>query len=351
MHLHINPHGQTPVYKQIQRQIARAIADREIHPGDLLQPQQQLASQLAVSPTAVRKAYRELESHGLCDQPQTGHFRVTTPELAARPETGTDLALALFKREILTRELETARQVQHRFLPPDEICGPGWTVSSRSYAAGALAGDFYDLIERPDGTVDLVVADVAGKGLAAGLIMAATKAMIPVAADTQTPGAAVMSLNQRLIPLLGSREFVALVWARFDPHDGRLQVANAGLPDPYLLRHAASSRALGVPGERLPLGIRQDICYSTLETRLSPGDRLLLLTDGIPEATDADGNPLGYEGLAKLLDRSPAADLGNAENDSDRWLDRFLARVSRRTGSMIDDDWTAMHLEYHQARG
>jgi len=348
MHLHINPHDEAPVYRQIQRQIARAIADRQIHPGELLQPQKELAAQLAISPAAIRKAYEELQSDGLCDGSQGSRYRVTTPGLGSENGPSTDLALSLLKEELLTKELRTARSVQHRLLPPPEVRGESWSVSSRTYPAGALAGDFYDVIQLDNGTVDVVIADVAGKGLAAGLIMATAKSLLPLGAAKDSPGEALEELNQRLFPLLDNREFVALAYARFDPRDGTLRLANAGLPDPYLLHHTGRVETLSVNGDRLPLGIRRGIAYSTSQYSLDSADRLLLVTDGIPEATDVQGNPIGYEGLARLLDSSLEWTRGAATGNSNPWLDRLLDEVSRRTGSILDDDWTAVLLEYHR---
>jgi len=348
MHLQINPHDEAPVYRQIQLQIGRAIADREIHPGDLLESQEDLAVQLAVSPSAVRKAYRELQSDGLCDEARGGHYRVTTPDLSSSQGSGTDLALSLLRRDLLNKELRTAREVQRRLLPPSEISRESWTISSRSYPAGALAGDFYDVVELESGIVDIVIADVAGKGLAAGLIMATAKSLIPLAATQDSPGTALGELNRSLFPLLTNREFVALEYIRFDPRDGTLELANAGLPDPYLLRHSGLVETLSVAGDRLPLGIRQEIAYSTLQITIDSADRLLLVTDGIPEAADTAGNPVGYEGLARLLDSSADWRSRPAKGDSGFWLDRLLDQMSQRTGSILDDDWTAVLLEYHQ---
>jgi len=348
MHLHINPHDEAPVYRQIQHQIGRAIADREIRPGDLLDSHQDLAVQLAVSPSAVRKAYQELQSDGLCDESRGGDFRVTTPDLGSGHGSSTDLALSLLKRELLTRELRTAREVQHRLLPPPEVSGDSWTVTSRSYPAGALAGDFYDIVEHENSIIDIAIADVAGKGLAAGLIMAVAKSLIPLAATQDSPGDALGELNERLFPLLSNREFVALAYARFDPRDGTLQIANAGLPDPYLLRHTGPVETLGVEGDRLPLGIRRGIPYFTSKFSIHPADRLLLVTDGIPEAADPKDNPIGYEGLARLLDSSLEWAGNSTTSTADQWLDRLLEQVSRRTGSMLEDDWTAVLLEYQR---
>ena len=348
MHLHINPHDATPVYRQIQQQIASAIADRQIHPGEPLLPQDELAAQRAVSPTAVRKAYQELESAGLCDGSNGGDFRVTNPELGSVNGGGTDLALSLLKKELLTRELKTARNFQHRLLPPPEVRGDSWTLSSRCYPAGALAGDFYDVLQLDDGRVDVVIADVAGKGLAAGLIMASAKVLLPQAAAKSSPGAALEELNRRLCPLLNNREFVALAYARFDPKNGELQIANAGLPDPYLLRHTGSIDSLVVTGDRLPLGIRKEVTYSTARYSMTSADRLLMFSDGIPEARDRRGNPIGYEGLMQLLEASAAWTWDAAIGNSGLWLDRLLDEVSQLTGSILEDDWTAVLLEYQK---
>lgn len=348
MHLHINPNDSTPVYRQIQQQIAGAIADRQIHPGETLQTQEELAAQLAVSPSAVRKAYDELVSAGLCDDATDGDLRVTNPELGSVNGSGTDLALSLLKRELLTRELQTARNFQSRLLPPSEVTGDSWTLSSRSYAAGALAGDFYDVMPLESGEVDVVIADVAGKGLAAGLIMAAAKSLLTQAAVKSSPGDALEELNLRLFPLLSNREFVALAYARFNPSTGDLQIANAGLPDPYILRHTGSIDSLVVTGDRLPLGIRQEVTYATARYSIEPSDRLLMFSDGIPEARDRRGNPIGYEGLQQLLEDSGIWAWDAAIGNPGLWLDRLLDEVSRHTGSILEDDWTAVLLEYQE---
>jgi len=351
MYLHINPHDEAPVYRQIQRQIARAITEREIHPGEPLLAQQDLAAQLTVSPAAVGKAYCELQADGLCQQSPGNRYRVTTPDLRATDGSRTDLALSLLQREFLTQELRTARDVQLRLLPPPEVRGSSWTVSSRCYPAGALAGDFYEVIQPDPHIVDVVAADVAGKGLAAGMIMATTKSLIPMAATLDSPAAALGLINEKLCPLLNCREFVALAYARLDTLTGVLQLANAGLPDPYLLRHTGTVDTLVVGGERFPLGIRSGISYSTARFSVKDADRLLLVTDGIPEAADATGRPIGYEGLAELLDASADWAWDAATGRSSLWLDRLLEQVSHRTGSILDDDWTAVLLEYHLSRG
>lgn len=260
-------------------------------------------------------------------------------------------ASRLKEAEFAERELHLARALQARLLPPAEIEGAGYQISARNLAARVVAGDFYDVFPVStrigqaanglSGELGLVVADVAGKGMAASLIMASVKAMLPLTAAGQAPEEALREINRRLAAELSAREFVALAYALFDPASGRLVLANAGLPDPYLLPVSGPPRALAVPGPRLPLGVRKEVEYQALELTLAPGDRLLLLSDGLAEAPVAAGEPLGYDALAGLLAQSPAPSPAATAG----WLDAFLDRVRKATSLALEDDWTALLLE------
>jgi serine phosphatase RsbU (regulator of sigma subunit) len=147
----------------------------------------------------------------------------------------------------------------------------------------------------------------------------------------------MVALNLKLCEELESRQFVALCYARYEPDSGELILADAGLPDPYLLRPGLAPEALVVTGPRLPLGLRQGEAYRTTPGVLAPGECLLLLTDGLPEAVTTGGEPLGYEELIALmppLGPEPAA-----------WLDAFFEAVRHATGTERTDDWTALLLE------
>ncbi|HLX10587.1 MAG TPA: PP2C family protein-serine/threonine phosphatase [Thermoanaerobaculia bacterium] len=242
--------------------------------------------------------------------------------------------------EFAAKELQLARELQSRLLPPPQIDGDGYRVAARNLAAKLVAGDFYDSFLLPDGALGVVVGDVAGKGMAAALIMASVKAMLPLVAAERSAADTLRELNRRLAAELPGREFVALAFARFEPASGRIELANAGLPDPYLLAAGALPAPQTVPGPRLPLGIRSEVDYRSLVLRLAPGDRLLLLTDGLAEAPAGGGDPLGYEALARLL----AADEGDGEPPL-VWLDGLIGRVRAATRPVLEDDWTALVIE------
>jgi hypothetical protein len=243
----------------------------------------------------------------------------------------------LKEAEFAEKELEVARSIQRRLLPPDAVEGDGFRVSARNLPARFVAGDFYDVFHLADGTVGLVVADVSGKGIGAALIMASVKAVVPLVAAGRSAAETLAHLNRKLAAELAAREFVALCFARYDPASGTLEIANAGLPDPYRVSGGAGAEALSVPGPRLPLGARRDVVYEDLRTAVAPGERILFLTDGLPEALDAAGEPLGYEALSRLI-VSAAGQPGDL-------LDRLVASVRAATGDVLQDDWTALLLE------
>ena len=245
-------------------------------------------------------------------------------------------AVRLKEQEFAARELETAGALQRRLLPPAELAGEGWSVAARHLPARWVAGDFYDVVPGGDGALLLVVADVAGKGLAASLVMAAVKATIPFFTASGTVDEALGRLNERLISELSRREFVALAMARFEPATGRLVLANAGLPDPLLLRADAAPSELAVPGPRLPLGARRAVAYQSVTAGLEPGDRLLFLTDGLAEALSPDGEPIGYQRLHELVAATSGKGLA--------FLTGLFDAVAGASQEERTDDWTALLL-------
>jgi len=240
--------------------------------------------------------------------------------------------------EFAEKELDLARSIQKRLLPPTEIDGETWRIAARNLAARFVAGDFYDVFPLSDGAVGVAVADVSGKGMGASLIMASVKAVLPLLAEQRSVAETLTELNRRLVLELGPREFVALAFVRYHP-DGSFALANAGLPDPYRLRPGQPPLALSAPGPRLPLGLKAKLEYASLDGRLEPGEKLLLFTDGLPEAPSSPGEPLGYVALERLFDGD-----GSGASPS-VFLDGLFARVHGETSTVLEDDWTALALE------
>jgi Stage II sporulation protein E (SpoIIE) len=230
------------------------------------------------------------------------------------------------------RELEMARAIQERLLPPPRFEGDGFSIAARNLPASFVAGDFYDFVRNDDGSVTIVVADVAGKGMGASLIMASVKAVLPFVAR-ESVAETMQLLNRKLVAELSKREFVALLCARYEPATRTITIANAGCPDPYVVRDGRAE-AVVVPGTRLPLGLRDDARYDAAAVQLREGDRVVFLSDGIPEAPRSNGEPLGYDETARLI--------GETRGE----LEAFLAAVRGRVVvERLADDWTAVVLD------
>ena len=234
------------------------------------------------------------------------------------------------RRAALERQqLELARDLQERLLPPPLGESDRYRVTARNIPAQYVAGDFYDYVPLGDGRLLLVLADVAGKGVGAGLIMATVKAIVPLlAAEQPNPAPLLGRINDRFTGHLARREFVAIALALFDANAGTVTIANAGLPDPLLL---SSLKPIVVSGPRYPIGIRKNMSYESVTVKLTRGERLLLFSDGLPEAP-VRGEPLGYEKLAAEVRASGGE------------LEPLFAALES-AGASHDDDWTALLLE------
>jgi len=230
------------------------------------------------------------------------------------------------------QQLEVARDLQQRLLPPPHFGSERFRIVAKNVPAEYVAGDFYDFVPIANDRMLIVIADVAGKGVAAGLIVATVKAIIPlIAVNAESPDEILRALNGRIAAQLSKREFVAMVVAIFDTITGDLSIANAGIPDPLLVRRD-SVTPIVVEGPRYPVGVRQSIDYLNASVRLEPGERVVFFTDGIAEA-DIDGEPLGYRRVADVALK--------ARGD----VETIFMAVEAMSSGTHDDDWTAVSLE------
>ncbi len=325
--------------EQIVRQLRDRIVRGELSAGEPLPGHRQLARQYRVAPSTVEAAYELLAAEELLTGAPADEVRVATLDPERRRDLVERLQLEeLVAQELGRRELEMARDMQRRLLPPSEVAGPGWEVAARCLPARVVAGDFYDVLRHADGSVDVIVADVAGKGFAASLLMASVKAMLPFVTAEAGVAESLANLNRRLAPEFGRGEFVALALARYHPSERLVELSNAGAPDPYLVRPGQTPRPLSVPGPRLPLGVRPEVAYASCKAEVADDEGLLLLTDGLPEARDAAGEPLGYQALESMLSQEPWTGAPAS------WLTGLFDKVQQRTSRVPEDDWTAAIL-------
>jgi hypothetical protein len=210
------------------------------------------------------------------------------------------LALELVDRIRVRDELQVARELQGDLLPRSVPDLPGFHISHSYRTANEVGGDYYDFSLLEDGRLALMVGDASGHGMAAGLLMAIANATLGLAIDIDpSPPAVLRLLNRTLCRTGGTREFMSIFYALLDPRSGALEYAIAGHPFPLLRRYDGTIEELGQGG--LPLGVRRDLAFSSLDVRLEPGDVLVLYSDGLPEGVDAHSQTFGYEQLHRLV--------------------------------------------------
>jgi len=202
--------------------------------------------------------------------------------------------------QAVNQELEQARELQQRVLVPEPIASKVFTVETAYYPARTVGGDFFQVIPHPDGSLLIVVGDVSGKGMAAAMLVAVLVGTARTRADeTFDPAAILHSLNDRMLGRSGDH-FATCIAACIRP-GGTMLIANAGHIPPF-----RNGVALDLPGS-IPLGIIQGAQYDVQVIELDPADRLIFVTDGIPEARNAGGHLLGFDELARLSSLPPQA--------------------------------------------
>ena len=201
------------------------------------------------------------------------------------------------KRE--SRELSAARVIQRQLLPKVLPSLSGWRMAAYYRPAREVGGDFYDLLELPDGQVALVAGDATDKGIPAALVMATTHSILRGEAPRLvSPGAVLERANDRLYPDIPAQMFVTCLYAVLDPTTGRLRYANAGHDLPYVARAdgVTELRARG-----MPLGAMPGMTYEENEVCLAPGESVLLHSDGLVEAHDTRREMFGFPRLQGLV--------------------------------------------------
>ena len=211
------------------------------------------------------------------------------------------LALELVDRVRVRDELEIARELQRDLLPRDLPAVPGYLFAHSYRTANEVGGDFYGLISLPDGRLALMVADASGHGMASGLVMAIANATWQTALDLDPgPERVVALLNRTLCRTGTTRTFMSAFYGLLDPATGTMEYVCAGHPFPLLRRAGGRTEELGNGG--FPLGLRDPLPIASHTVTIEPGDLLLLYTDGLPEALDAQGSTaFGYEKVQAAL--------------------------------------------------
>ena len=244
-------------------------------------------------------------------------------------------------RRALEQELEFAREVQKNLIPGQGLQVEGVEFATFFEPSAAIGGDYFDILKLPGewegdkGRLGVVIADVAGHGLSAGLRMAMLKAGLLTLVEEGKPARQLLPALDGLVRKASDRVFVTASLSVIDVSTGVVEMTNAGHPPAYLLRNGEIEEIL-LSGS--PLGaFGADYGFRRFELR--PGDVMVWLSDGFIEAADADGEVFGYERTISSLKGSADSAL--------EVRDRILGDVRRYTeGVGAEDDLTLVVMRY-----
>jgi hypothetical protein len=198
------------------------------------------------------------------------------------------------EKAALDGEMAAAREVQRLMVPEILPSVRGYTIESVYRPAAEVGGDFFQVIRLKSGRTLLVIGDVSGKGLSAAMIVSTIVGMLwVVSAFTEEPAEILSELNRRLYGRTHDG-FATCLIVRLEA-DGRLILANAGHPPPFL-----NGTEFSTTGS-MPLGLVESSTYTQTVLEMRTGDRTVLLTDGIPEARNKQGVLLGFSRVESLL--------------------------------------------------
>jgi sigma-B regulation protein RsbU (phosphoserine phosphatase) len=230
------------------------------------------------------------------------------------------------------REFEDARLIQRGLLPAAMPQAAGVQLASSWQPANGVGGDCFDALTFANGGVGLSIADVAGKGVPAALLMSNLQAAVRAFAQEGTaPGSVCTSVNRLLCRNMASGRFVTFCYVRIDTAGRRLTYANAGHNPPLLVRGNGTVDQLA-PGGTV-LGVFAESTYEQGDLIVAPGDRLVLYTDGITEGRNAAGDEFGEDRLAETARRHRTL-------PAEEMLAAILRDVEAFNGGKYEDDAT-----------
>ena len=197
------------------------------------------------------------------------------------------------EQERASGELEAARSVQELMIPREKVDTPGYEVDSVYKPANEVGGDFFHLETTPDGGLLVILGDVAGHGMQAAMNVSMLMGVLRYTQEKR-PARVLESLNR---VLQGSESFTTCQAVWFGA-EGEVVIANAGHLPPYL-----NTQEVRLPGG-LPLGVVADVKYDEVRLYLHPGDRLLMMSDGVVEARQGSGELFGFDRVHNLSNQS-----------------------------------------------
>ncbi|MGH9630993.1 MAG: PP2C family protein-serine/threonine phosphatase, partial [Bryobacteraceae bacterium] len=267
-----------------------------------LRTRSEIAGVLLLGPPVGREEYSQAGKEALHRGAEQFAFMIENARLTDR----------VVEQEKLRRDLALAAEVQRRLLPEQPPEAAVAALSAVSLPARTVGGDYYDFLDAGDHRIGIALADIAGKGVAAALIMSVVQAslrIISAEGDISLPQLAA-KMNHFLHRSTSSNSYATFFYAQIDERNRQLRYVNAGHNPPYLLR----SIDVHPSGDLIPdiqelttggtvLGLFPQMSYQEATVDLRPGDVLIAFTDGVTEALNPEEEEFGEERLKDVLRR------------------------------------------------
>jgi sigma-B regulation protein RsbU (phosphoserine phosphatase) len=201
----------------------------------------------------------------------------------------------------MERELEMASRVQSSLIPRVLPQISGWDFAARWIPARQVSGDFYDYFPVDGGQLGMVIGDVVDKGMPASLFMAYSRSIIRASmAAAIHPHEGISTVNRLICADDAYGMFLTLVYAQIDPQSGEITYVNAG-HNPPLFFQSGDAKLTELTRTGMLVGVEAETSYAQRQLSLMPGDFILLYTDGITEAIDAQTQPFGEQRLRQVV--------------------------------------------------
>ena len=242
----------------------------------------------------------------------------------------------------INSELEMARKIQLAILPHATPKIMGLEIAARFVPMGSVAGDFYDFLVVDEKHVGILIADATGHGLPAALIASMLQmALAAQFAQASQPARVLAGLNQALCGKF-TTHFVTAAYIFLDMELGAMKYAGAGHP-PLLLWRASTGKTAELEENGMVLGLFGDATYDEIEVTMEPGDRVVLYTDGILEASNSSQELYGADRVKRFLEHNCSV---GANELSDVMLDELCEWSGRAEGRGQEDDITLLTVDF-----
>ncbi|RMH56177.1 MAG: hypothetical protein D6679_09575 [Candidatus Hydrogenedentota bacterium] len=262
----------------------------------------------------------------------------TMARLAASALTSEIRQAERLEQERTKQELKAAFTIQQGLLPKEFPEFSGVTIAAVSRPSRSVGGDFYDTFSIGENLLGILIADVSGKGIPAGLLMATARAYMRILAmrHPDSPARCLEELNDQLVKEIADNKFITANYVIVDLERKKVTSANAGHHEVLIVSDQGTE---AVESGGLPLGILEGTEYEDVAAEVKGGDKIVLFTDGLIEVRNGEGTLLGTDGLKQILSSMKKAPPGGLLESL--WEETIAFSASGEP----DDDWTVVIVE------